>query len=160
MCQVPPLLFQRSPVAHTDTHNLPPTYILPHTHRHIHMHSYKCEQRTFGDISRCSAWTSALSHLFGKTLLISKCKKKKKKQGNTLCVLTTSSRVEVPQEFFGSQWYNKDMARILWIFPFSLLGQSPILRSYLRSGPSLMCDMVSSFWEASFRQLDLSFPGC
>lgn len=57
--------------------------------------------------------------------LNAKKKKKEKKERNTLCVLATSSRLRVPREFFGSRWYNKDMARILWIFPFSLLGPFP-----------------------------------
>lgn len=52
------LHFQLPSGTHGHAASLPPTYILAHTHRHIHTDSYKCEQRTFGDISRCSAWTS------------------------------------------------------------------------------------------------------
>ena len=41
-------------------------YTFTYTQAYTYAHSYKCEQRTFGDISRCSAstWTSALSHFF------------------------------------------------------------------------------------------------
>lgn len=86
----------------------------------------------------------SLSHFFGKTFLISKCKKKKE----TLYVATSSREeeksptshlvagdiTEIWQEFSGS------------FLPFLSSGYwSPILGSYLHSGPSPMGNITSSF---------------
>lgn len=64
------------------------TRTVSHQHTYLHIHtdiyiadSYKCEQRTFGDISQMQCMNFCfISFLCGKTLLISKCKKKKKER--------------------------------------------------------------------------------
>lgn len=75
MRQVPSPLFQSSPVAHMDAHSFPPTYILSHTHRHIHMHTVtnvsKEHLEIFPDAVLLHELLLYLISLFGKTLLIS-----------------------------------------------------------------------------------------
>lgn len=160
--QVPHQLLQCSSGVHVDTH-IAPKYVLSHRHMHTRMQTvtevYKKHLGIFPDTVHEPVLDS-LSHFFGKTFLISKCKKKKKKE--TLYVATSSREeeksptshlvagdiTEIWQEFSGS------------FLPFLSSGYwSPILGSYLHSGPSPMCNIISSFWEASFWHLNLLFPG-
>lgn len=87
---------------------------------------------------------------------------KKKKKGNTIRSYFFQRGREVPHE---SHLVAGDITEIWQEFsgsflPFLSSGYwSPILGSYLHSGPSPMCNIISSFWEASFWHLNLLFPG-